>query len=271
MQDAPLWRALSDLLYDARTDEISELGLQYGTKPGFYMVVGRTGKAQPPPATAGVVRSSTDFAVAMPRIFMNDTPEDRAALLPALSQILIYPLSQFDRKMKTKDWSRLPVPVPKDRPKYSSKQPPWVGVRDVVWRLPTVMQQVPPMPGEEALYQFDRQRSRCRWQGPGSDEDTTGNSFATDPELVAPMMQWRYEGQPAGNGWTTASNNAAFGTDYKHRMGAVKAYPYANVRKETVYLYTSNDSKLQPLVGKSSYEVTFPKEGGFRRRRASGR
>ena len=36
------------------------------------------------------------------------------------------------------------------------------------------------------------------------------------------MMQWRYDGQPAGNGWTVAYNNAAFGTDYIHRMGAVK-------------------------------------------------
>jgi hypothetical protein len=32
-------------VYDARTDQISELGLQYRTKPGFYMVGGRTGKA----------------------------------------------------------------------------------------------------------------------------------------------------------------------------------------------------------------------------------
>ena len=31
------------------------------------------------------------------------------------------------------------------------------------------------------------------------------------------MMQWRYDGQPAGNGWTVAYNNAAFGTDYIHR------------------------------------------------------
>jgi hypothetical protein len=27
-------------LYDARTDEFSQIGKQYGTKPGFYMVVG---------------------------------------------------------------------------------------------------------------------------------------------------------------------------------------------------------------------------------------
>jgi hypothetical protein len=27
-------------VYDARTDQISQLGLQYGTQPGFYMIVG---------------------------------------------------------------------------------------------------------------------------------------------------------------------------------------------------------------------------------------
>jgi hypothetical protein len=44
----------------------------------------------------------------MPRIFMNDTPEDHAAIQPAVSQIHFYPLGQFDGKMKTKDWSKLP-------------------------------------------------------------------------------------------------------------------------------------------------------------------
>ena len=65
-------------VYDARTDQISELGLQYGTKPGFYMVVGPNWKGATPPGIAGVVRSSTDYATAMPRIFMNDTAEDQA-------------------------------------------------------------------------------------------------------------------------------------------------------------------------------------------------
>ena len=76
-------------VYDARTDEISELGLQYGTKPGFYMVVGPNWKGETPAGIAGVVRSTTEFAVAMPRIFMDDTPEDHAAIQPALSQIQV--------------------------------------------------------------------------------------------------------------------------------------------------------------------------------------
>ena len=104
-------------VYDARTTEISELGLQYGTKPGFYMVVGPDWKGATPAGIAGVVRSTTEFAVAMPRVFMDDTPEDHAAIQPALSQIQYYPLSQFDGKMKTKDWSKLPhFPCQKKRP-----------------------------------------------------------------------------------------------------------------------------------------------------------
>ena len=48
---------------------------------------------------------------------------------------------------------------------------------------------------------------------------------AVDKEMVAPLMQWRLDGQPAGNGWTSPSNNGAFGTDYYHRTGAVLADP----------------------------------------------
>ena len=46
-------------LYDARTDEFSELGKPYGTKPGFYLVVGPDWKGERPPASTAVVRSST--------------------------------------------------------------------------------------------------------------------------------------------------------------------------------------------------------------------
>ena len=121
------------------------------------------------------------------------------------------------------------------------------------------MKQVPPMPGEEALYKWIGSVLDAAAKDPEVMKTLRETAFAADQELVAPMMQWRYNGQPAGNGWTSESNNAAFGTDYIHRMGAVKAYPYANKRNETVYFYTANDSKLQQLVGKSSYEVTFPK------------
>jgi hypothetical protein len=247
-------------VYDARTDQISELGLQYGTKPGFYMIVGPNWKGATPPGIAGVVRSSTDFAVTMPRIFMNDTAEDRAAIQPALSQILIYPLSQFDGKMKTKDWSKLPHVDKAGKPaKYSSTQPPWVDPATFFDHLPAVMKQVPPLPGEEALYKWIGSVLDAAAKDPEVMKTLRETALAADQELVAPMMQWRYNGQPAGNGWTSPADNGAFGTDYVHRMGAVKADPYDNKRNETMYFYTDNDSKLQQLDGKSSYAVTFAK------------
>jgi len=212
------------------------------------MVVGPNWKGTTPPGIAGVVRSSTDFAVTMPRIFMNDTLEDHAAIQPALSQIQFYPLSQFDGKMKTKDWNRLPQNHKAGHPvKYSTTQPPWVDPATYFDQLPTVMKQVPPMPGEESLYKLI-----------GSVLDAAAK-FAADKELIVPMMQWRYNGQSVGNGWTSSANNGAFGTDYYHRAGAVKADPYDNKRNETMYFYTDNDSELHQLVGKASYAVTFPK------------
>ena len=249
-------------VYDARTDQMSQLGQQYGTKPGFYMIVGPNWKGATPAGIAGVVRSSTNRATAMPRIFLNDTPEDRAAIQPALSQILTYPLSQFDGKMKTKDWSKIPsVPLPKEKnpPKYSSTSPPWVDPATFFDQLPAVMKQIPPMPGEEALYNWIGSVLDAAAKDPEVMATLRESAFAADSELIAPMMQWKFNGQPAGNGWTSPGDNGAFGTDYIHRAGAVKADPYDNKRNETMYFYTDNDSQLKQLVGESSYAVTFPK------------
>lgn len=85
---------------DARTDAFAQIGKQYGTKPGFYLIVGPNWNGEIPKGVNQVFRSSTDF----PRAFQDDTPEDKAAIQPLLSQIMVYPLSEFDGKMKTKDW-----------------------------------------------------------------------------------------------------------------------------------------------------------------------
>jgi hypothetical protein len=58
-------------------------------------------------------------------------------------------LSEFDGKMKTKDWSKLPAVNRKAAPaEYSTTQPPWVDPATFFDQLPIVMKQVPPMPGE---------------------------------------------------------------------------------------------------------------------------
>ena len=83
-------------------------------------------------------------------IFMNDTPEDQAAILPVLNQINFYPLSEFDGKLKITDWSKLPhFPAPGSSGQGETQ---WVNPNTFFDELPAVMKQVLPLPGEEALY-----------------------------------------------------------------------------------------------------------------------
>ena len=100
-------------LYDQRTDQFARIGKQYGTEPGFYMVVGPDWSGKIPEGIAGVIKLATAVGVIAPRVFMDDTAEDRAAVQPLISQIAMYPLSEFDGRMKAVDWKNIPnLPSP---------------------------------------------------------------------------------------------------------------------------------------------------------------
>ena len=244
-------------LYDARTDEFSEIGQAYGTKPGFYMVAGPNWKGETPAGITAVVRSSTALAFAIPRIFMDDTTEDRKAIQPLLSQINFYPLSQFDGKMKTKDWTKLPhYPAPKSTGTGETK---WVNPETYFNELPLVMKQVPPLPGEESLYRWIISVLEAAEKDPAIMQTLKETAVAADKDMLSPLLQWRHNGRAAGNGWNSQVNNAKWGTDYLNRTASSKSNIYENRPEETKYLYTDNDHQGQQLNGQNSYAITFPK------------
>jgi hypothetical protein len=80
-------------LYDQRTDQFGELGKPYGSAPGFYLLAGPNWDGDVPDGINAVIRSSTSLANAVPRVFMNDTEEDRKAIQAVIDQIVAYPLS----------------------------------------------------------------------------------------------------------------------------------------------------------------------------------
>ena len=244
-------------LYDARTDEFSEIGKQYGTKPGFYMMVGPNWKGETPAGITAVVRSSTSLAFAVPRIFMDDTAEDHKAIQPVLSQVVFYPLSEFDGKMKTKDWSKLPhFPAPKSNGKGETK---WVNPETFFDELPAVMKSVPPLPGEEALYNWIGSVLDAAAKDPKIKQTLKETAVAAEREMIDPFFQWRYNGRPAGNGWNSPVNNAEWGTDYLNRTGTAKSNMYDNRPEETKYIYTDDDSQGKQLNGQNTYAITFAK------------
>jgi hypothetical protein len=243
-------------LYDARTDQLSNIGQQYGTKPGFYMVVGPNWKGKTPKGITAVLRSSTTVVFAIPRVFMNDTPEDHAAIQPLLSKVVFYPLSHFDGQMKTVDWSKLPdYPAPKSSGAGETK---WVNPEKFFDELPTVMKNVPPLPGEEALYASIGSVLDAAAKDATIKKTLTETAVAAERELIDPFLQWRYNGRFAGNGWTSPVNNAEWGTDYVNRTATAKSNIFENLPTETKYVYTDDDSQGQQMNGQNTYAITFP-------------
>jgi hypothetical protein len=243
--------------YDARTDEFSQIGKQYGTKPGFYLMVGPNWKGNKPAGITAVVRSSTSLAFVGPRIFMDDTEADHKAIQPLISQVLYYPLSEFDGKMKTKDWSKLPhFPAPASGGKGEHK---WVVPETFFDELPAVMKQVPPLPGEEALYNWIGSVLEAAAKDPQIKQTLKDTAVAAERELIDPFFQWRNNGRAAGNGWNSPVNGAQWGTDYVNRAATAKSNMYDNLPEETKYIYTDDDSAGKQLNGQNNYAITFAK------------
>ena len=53
---------------DARTDSFCSIGKQYGTKPGFYLLVGPNWKGETPSGVNAVYRCPTDLCAIFPRV-----------------------------------------------------------------------------------------------------------------------------------------------------------------------------------------------------------
>ncbi|MBB3933380.1 hypothetical protein GGR25_004453 [Kaistia hirudinis] len=242
-------------LYDQRTDQFGELGKPYATKPGFYLMVGPNWNGEVPEGITGVVRSSTSLANAVPRIFQNDTDEDRAAIQSVINQVVAYPLSQFDGKMKTIEWNKLEdIPNPE---KQGDQETGWIVPEKFFDQFPAMLDMVPPLPGEEAMYAQFRWLIGLAAKNPDVKKLIAEEAVATEKEVIAPFFQWKHNGKPAGSGWHRSVNNAQWGVDYYDRTGTAKSNMFDNRPNETQYFYTDLDSSGTQLEGSKNYKITF--------------
>lgn len=240
---------------DARTNSFGNIGKQYGTKPGFYLVVGPNWNGTVPSGITRVLHSPTDLVAVFPRVFQDDTPEDKAAIQPLLSQIVVYPLSEFDGKMKTVDWKSTPsYPAPPS----TGGETKWVVPEKFFDELPLVLKQVPPMPGEEALYATFQSVLDAAAKDPKLKQTLTQTAVAAEKDLISPLFDFHMNGRPIGNGWNSPPNGASWGYDYLSRAATAKSNMYDNAPQETRYIYTDFDSAGQRLNGAHAYTVTFP-------------
>lgn len=241
-------------LGDQRTDGFANLGAMYGSKPGFYLVVGPAWKGAKPKGVIKVFRSPTNLAYAIPRVFVSDDPADKQAAQPVINQINAYLLSKYTGKVQTRDWGQLPKLPGASQGEEETK---WVVPDKFFDVLPQVMDEVPPLLGEEALYANLRAVLEAAAKNPKLREALKQGAIDADEELVAPLFQFRNYGLPMPYNWTTISNGAAFGVDYFTRTAVAKSNIFVNKDAETKYFYQDLDSSGERLTGYERYTVTF--------------
>jgi hypothetical protein len=76
---------------------------------------------------------------------MDDTAEDRRAIQSAIRSVTMYPLSEYDGTMKSKDWNAI-AKVP-DKSDGGESETQWVFPEKFFDELPAVFADAPPLPG----------------------------------------------------------------------------------------------------------------------------
>jgi hypothetical protein len=244
-------------LYDNRSDQFGHIGKPYDTKPGFYLLAGPNWHGPVPGGIIQVVRAPTELANAIPRIFLNDTAEDRAAVRPLVNKVVAYPLAEFDGQMKAVDYASLPH-FPAPSPSSEGGETKWIVPEKFFEQFPAVLDGVPPLPGEEAIYANFRQLMNAAHADPIVAKLLTDTAVVSEREIVLPFFEWRHNGVPAGNNWNRSKHNAEFGVDYFSRLGTSKSNMFDNRPNETQYFYTDLDAEGDQLQGSNNYAVTFP-------------
>ena len=242
-------------LGDQRTDSFAEVGSIYGTLPGSYLVVGPDWRGAVPPGITGVFRCPTRYGYCLPRVFFTDSAADREAALPAISGIVAYPLSEYTGESQQCDWSK-----PRWLPNLASRGAASRGVSPDTFFdvLPTVLDDVPPLPGEGPLYARFRGLLAAAAADPAVATEIRQAAAEAERDEVAPLFEFRNLGRPLPAHWTTLVNGAAFGTDYRTRTAVAASNVFVNRHRETKYYFQDLDLHGRRLEGSREYQVTFP-------------
>ncbi|MDR3034862.1 MAG: DUF1214 domain-containing protein [Kitasatospora sp.] len=242
---------------DQRTDSFVRMGAMHQTKPGLYLLAPVSWDGAVPDGIAGVFRFGTRIAVCIPRVFMDDTSDDRAAIQPLINQVMVYPLSEYTGVMRSTDWVAAPS-FPAAGSTSGEQETQWVDPGRFFDQLPEVIAEVPARPGEEALYGWLDSLLRTAAGDARVAQQLRAAAEVADGGLVAELFQFRNIGLPLAGHWSTQRNGARFGADYLSRTAMGKANIFVNTPEETAYFYQDLDEHGQRLHGSRAYAVTFP-------------
>lgn len=243
-------------IVDLRTESFAKLGKMYDNKPGFYLLAGPDWKGEVPKGIIKVFRSSTNTGLVGPRVFLDDTKEDRKAIQEVLKSVVMYPLSDYDGKMKTIDWANI-----KKLPggEGGKEEAVWVNPQTFFDELPVVLADAKPLPGEEAKYKQILAVVEAAKKDPKLKQAMIDAAVETERQVIKPLMEFRSWGIQLPFHWSGVTNGASWGTDYFTRTAVAKSNILVNAPNETRYFYQDLDSEGARLNSSNKYKITFAK------------
>lgn len=240
---------------DAYTDVFAAPSSRIHSKPGFYLIVGPGWKGEKPADVVEVLRSPSNLAWVVPRVFMDDTAADRQAVQPLLNQMNAYPLSQFDGKAKPVDWRAMPkFPAPKAQGKGEIR---WVKDETFWADLAAVLAENQPRAGEEALADSFK-RVLAQAKADPAAQRGLDRALVEGAKLLDAGFAYSIQPDAFGNHWAANLKAGAFGTDYLRRAWVAKAYIATNKPDDALYIGTDYDGQGVRLEGRQRYSLTFP-------------
>ena len=136
----------------------------------------------------------------------------------------------------------------------------WVVPETFFDELPDVLNEVPPIPGEEVMYANIHAILDAAQKDPRLKAALVASATDSEKNIVAPLFQFHNYGLPLPYNWTTQNNGAEFGTDYYTRTAVGNSNIFVNSPNETKYFYQEVDSTGARLNGAHQYSVTFTKD-----------
>jgi hypothetical protein len=248
-------------IYSQWTNVIGAPGKRtLGTGAQTIAIIGPNWQGTLPSGITQKVKSPTNTAFIIGRVYADGTPEDYAAVNAAQKEFKLVPLSSYG-KPYTPPSGTIDTKAPSVKEK----------VRDIISAMDTQtyfntmamsMAANPPVLPQDAPIVAEMAKIGLV---PGKPFDLSKLS-AADQAALADVGKAAFEqiagvqktGNKVVNGWLLTSGTGDYGTKYLWRAG-VSAYGWgANLSKDAIYPSTK-DSEGSPLLGSNTYTIHFAK------------
>lgn len=148
-----------------------------------------------------------------------------------------------------------------------SAETKWVVPETFSAQLPKVLDEVPSMPGEEAIYGQVRALLQAAQANPKIMETLNKVAQETEANLFGPRFNWRNQGLPLAHDWTKMPNCSIWGSDYMTHASAAKANIFCNAPNETMYYALDLMRRACALTAERATQSSSPRD---RRLRSKG-